>query len=191
MGTNTHILTAAQLFGRRVREERLRQNHLSQQGLAERLRKIGKPLDRTMIGRIERGESTAMLDQVLALAAALGVAPIDLITPTDASVSVEVAGTLVVPGAVARAWIRGNAPLPGQPWATYLTGRPRTEVRELVRRLLDRRLPSGNALALAAAGPWTDEERAQYDAERERAITDVADLLDDLAAVEADRMKGD
>lgn len=60
----SQILT---LFGKRVREERLKQN-LSQEKLAEIA-----DLHRTYIGMIERGEKNITLENIEKIAKALGV----------------------------------------------------------------------------------------------------------------------
>jgi transcriptional regulator with XRE-family HTH domain len=59
-------------FGRRVRELRL-QAGLSQEALADRA-----GLHRTYVGSVERGQRNVSLDNIHALADALGVRPRDL-----------------------------------------------------------------------------------------------------------------
>jgi transcriptional regulator with XRE-family HTH domain len=61
-------------FGRRVRELRVERGW-SQEELAERSR-----LHRNYVGGVERGERNVGLDNIVALAKALGVPPADLFT---------------------------------------------------------------------------------------------------------------
>ena len=60
-------------FGLRVRETRKRKG-ISQEGLA-----LACGLDRTYIGGVERGERNISLINIYKLAAALGIAPRDLV----------------------------------------------------------------------------------------------------------------
>lgn len=62
-----------QAFGLRVRELRLEQG-LSQEALAELA-----GIHRTYVGSVERGERNIALDNINALADALGVSPADLV----------------------------------------------------------------------------------------------------------------
>lgn len=104
-------LTVGEVFGRRVREERKRQG-LSQEELVERLEAIGRPMERSNLGRIERGETTGQLNNLVALALALGVAPIHLMTPREDEGSVRLVDHTKVPpipASAAREWIRGTA----------------------------------------------------------------------------------
>lgn len=82
--------------------------------LSERLGSIGRPIPVLGLRRIERGERRVDVDDLLALAYALGVPPVDLLVPGELrtqdpyDLTPEVS-TLAGP---ARAWIRGDAFLP-------------------------------------------------------------------------------
>lgn len=66
--------------------------------LAERLARLGRPIPVLGLRRIERGERRVDVDELAALALALGVPPASLMFPTD-SATVE-----VVPGKVLSSW---------------------------------------------------------------------------------------
>ena len=72
--TKTKAIGRRRDFGRRVREQRAARG-LSQEALAERA-----GLHRTYVGSVERGERNVSLDNIHALADALGVSPGELIT---------------------------------------------------------------------------------------------------------------
>lgn len=65
------------LFGKRVRELRARQG-ISQEELADRAK-----VHRTYIGGIERGERNPTVTTIYRLAKALGVAPSQLLEPSE------------------------------------------------------------------------------------------------------------
>jgi transcriptional regulator with XRE-family HTH domain len=98
--------------GERVRTARV-SKRLSQSDLVSRLEELGYTQWRqSKVAKIENGEVKRLaLDDVLALAAALGVQPIHLITPTEDEALVEVAPKLTVPAVTARGWLRGVAPI--------------------------------------------------------------------------------
>lgn len=82
--------------------------------LAERLEAIGRPIPPLGLRRIEQGERRVDVDDLMALAVALGVSPLTLLLPEDASyaLSSRVTG---VSGEVAHnvqwLWARGEQPL--------------------------------------------------------------------------------
>jgi transcriptional regulator with XRE-family HTH domain len=82
--------------------------------LSDRLESIGRPIPVLGLRRIERGERRVDVDDLLALAYALGVPPVDLLVPGDL-VSQDMYG--ITPevhahAGPARAWIRGDAYIP-------------------------------------------------------------------------------
>lgn len=111
-------------FALRLRETREALG-LSKRDLAQRLTEIGFPLDRFAIGRIEAAggpppaRKAITLDEVLALAAALGVAPIHLVVPEEGEI--ELGEALHVAAPEVRRWVRGERPLPGADEITYYT----------------------------------------------------------------------
>ncbi|MEU4414474.1 helix-turn-helix domain-containing protein [Nocardia salmonicida] len=102
--------------GETVRENvaRLRRDQgLSLSALADKLAATDRPLSRNMISEIERGARRADVDDLAALAYALGANPNTLLMPHTASgaddVSVTAAGT--APAASVWEWLRGTYPL--------------------------------------------------------------------------------
>src|SRR6266511_5775853 len=124
-------LTPGAIFGRRVAEERRRQG-LSQDELVKRLAKLGRPMDRSNLGYIERGGTTGQLDNVIALALALGVAPIHLIVPRDGEETVELTKKHRLPARKARLWISGAELLPDSDPVAYIAAMPEDELQALV-----------------------------------------------------------
>lgn len=91
---------------------------LTQEQLADRLRRIGSALDATAIAKIETTTSKrrgVSLDEALEIAAALGVSPMHLFFPREAGATVPIAPKLKedVPLLRAHAWLAGQQPLPG------------------------------------------------------------------------------
>lgn len=97
------------ILAARVREMRTRQG-LTQQDLSERVHALGGALDRVAIIKIENGNRGVALDEVLLLAAALQVAPVQLMSPHARSAKVTL-GNVTVSGNRLRRWIRGRKPL--------------------------------------------------------------------------------
>ena len=68
--------TSLNLIGGRVKAARLRSTPvLTQSQLAARLKKLGVPIDRAGISKLETGTRCVLDYEVVALATALGVAP--------------------------------------------------------------------------------------------------------------------
>jgi transcriptional regulator with XRE-family HTH domain len=149
-------LSPGVIFGRRVRDERQRQG-LRQDELVDRLAKLGRPMDRSNLGRIERGETTGQLDNVMALALALGVAPIHLLVPRDAEEKVELAPKRPPLAArTARLWISGRELLPDSDWRAWVAAMPDDELQAVVGDSLTGGTPLTRALA---SGPLADRVR--------------------------------
>lgn len=82
--------------------------------LSERLESIGRPIPVLGLRRIERGERRVDVDDLFALAYALGVPPVDLLVPGNLT-SAEpfgIAPEVHTFAGPARAWIRGDAYIP-------------------------------------------------------------------------------
>jgi transcriptional regulator with XRE-family HTH domain len=154
-------ITPGEVFGRRLREERERRR-LTLDQLAERvaaLVPVADRLDPSTIARIERGDTKGRLDTVMLLAAALGVAPVDLIVPQeDDDVLVKI-GTQILSAIEAREWMRGERPLPGQRSGPYFAALPASKQDELVRRYLVE-LAGGSQVEAALAG-WLEPDFAK------------------------------
>ena len=104
--------TAGQWTAKLLRAVRKRRGW-TQQELAERLGNNGLPMDRATIAKIEQGGTRATnlpLEDLLALAVALGVNPIELFVPREDSQILKVGQTNI--GSVeARSWLRQQEPL--------------------------------------------------------------------------------
>jgi transcriptional regulator with XRE-family HTH domain len=97
-------------FAKRVREVRERRGWTQQQ-LADRLRELGVPIDRTKVNRVETGARAVSIDDALAIAAALGVSPSVLFFPLASSEPVRLTPERVVAAEEGRRWFRGEQPL--------------------------------------------------------------------------------
>lgn len=106
--------TPSQEMAARVRTVRIRKGWTSQQKLADELGKLGYEVDRSAIARLETGKRGVHVDEAFALAAALEVSPLSLMLPSAPGEPVAVAPEMTVTSAEARAWARGESPLPGQ-----------------------------------------------------------------------------
>jgi hypothetical protein len=84
---------------------------MSQRRLVARLDQLGLPLNQSVITRIERGTRKVSLDEAIALAAALDVAPVHLFLPITDEGRVSVTPSTEVPSRVARQWALGLRPL--------------------------------------------------------------------------------
>src|SRR5947207_8943095 len=91
---------------RRIREGQ----RLTYVGLAERLTEAGRPIAVLGLRRIERGERRIDIDDLLALAVALRVAPVDLLVPNSARDDelYSVTPKRPITAAGARHWIAGH-----------------------------------------------------------------------------------
>lgn len=83
VGTKTFEGAPARAFGAAVRAARLNQN-LAQEALAHRA-----AIERSHMGKIERGEHMPTLALILRIARALGCSPVDLIAATVANLQDE------------------------------------------------------------------------------------------------------
>jgi transcriptional regulator with XRE-family HTH domain len=111
---------------RRVQELRRRKNWSAAE-LGERLTAVGVPWNRSIVANFENGRRPAVsVQELLALASVLDVAPINLLTPL-ADVPYEVTAGRTVPAAEARAWIAGTAPLPGVDRHIFFSEAPAVE----------------------------------------------------------------
>jgi transcriptional regulator with XRE-family HTH domain len=100
----------SEVFRERLREVR-RLKGWTQQQLADVLTDAGLKLDATAVTRLERGTRGVALDEVVAIAAALGVSPLHLIVPLHNDELLNVDPQLSTDAVTARAWIRGQQPL--------------------------------------------------------------------------------
>jgi transcriptional regulator with XRE-family HTH domain len=101
--------TAATLAAnvRRLRELK----GLSIYNLSAALSKCGRPVAASGVAKIERQERQVTVDDLMALAAALGVSPVSLLLPPDARGAAEVTGVGEVDARLAWQWAWCNEPL--------------------------------------------------------------------------------
>lgn len=85
--------------------------------LSERLAAVGRPIRTTGLARLEAGRRRVDVDDLVALALALGVSPLRLLLPArddDAAVEmyVELTDEIAIPWDRAWRWAAGEAPIP-------------------------------------------------------------------------------
>lgn len=115
-------VTAAQAVADQVRTLRVRSGSGSQQDLADRL-----GWNQSTVARVESGKRAITVDELFALAVALDVAPVELLSASFDPTNVPVAGTGLTP-AEAREWVKGERPLPGGDEGRYWTNVPADEL---------------------------------------------------------------
>lgn len=81
----------------------------TQQRLADEMKRLDHPIDRTAIAKIERGDRGVSIDEAFTLAVAFGVSPAALLLPRSGDV--RVAPGLDIGGIEALHWFRGVSPL--------------------------------------------------------------------------------
>lgn len=86
--------------------------NLSLRDLASTLGDNGHPMNPDGINRAEKGTRQVTVDDLVALAAALGVSPSALLFPGRLTGSIEVTGAGALPADTVWAWADGRAPLP-------------------------------------------------------------------------------
>ena len=93
--------------------ERLRTElGISQRQLAVRLTELGRPVPGTALSKIERGERRVDVDDLVAIALALGVSPSTLLLPNVADdTEIKVTGAGTVTAKAAWDWADGISPL--------------------------------------------------------------------------------
>src|SRR5450756_825662 len=109
-------------IGERVARVRLRQE-MTVQALADRCAELGLPVGRVTLTKLERGIRQAVTPaEVMVLAAALGVPPIELLMPVGIGEQVEILPGQVIDSLAAVRWFRGDLNL-------VVTGGVVTELR--------------------------------------------------------------
>jgi transcriptional regulator with XRE-family HTH domain len=103
--------TASRVFGRQVEAARKRL-HLTQAGLAKRLKELGINSHQATVARIETGGRRVSVDDALALAAALGVSPLHLLAASYTHDPVPVTPNIEAGPGQMRRWLTGQAQLP-------------------------------------------------------------------------------
>lgn len=120
MGTNAVQRGAtAETVSANVKRLRKEQN-LGLRGLSNKLGEVGRALGHSAVDQIEKGTRRVDVDDLMALAAALGVSPITLLLPRNAAGADDAHLAVTVPGEddpipAGRLWLwlKADAPLPG------------------------------------------------------------------------------
>jgi transcriptional regulator with XRE-family HTH domain len=99
----------SQVFAQRLREKREARG-FTQTELAHLVTEAGQPMSKVALLRIERGERGLLLDEALALAQVLHVAPAHLLSPEDEE-QVALTPSFSVDGAGLRNWLLFGAPM--------------------------------------------------------------------------------
>ncbi|GAC62375.1 helix-turn-helix domain-containing protein [Gordonia sihwensis] len=98
---------------RAVRTER----GISLRGLSSLMKEVEYPMSHATLSEIERGDRRVTVDDLTALAAALGIAPIAFLLPVprdgdaDPNETARLTGTPEVPLRQLTDWVRGESPL--------------------------------------------------------------------------------
>jgi transcriptional regulator with XRE-family HTH domain len=131
------LSSSTQTVARQVREARTRRGWSTAE-LARACARLGAPhITRSSLANLEGGRrSDVALQDVFVLAAALGVAPVHLMVPTDKREDLDldlyqVVGDLVMTPTQARDWIRGTFCPPGTDPRDYYGFVPPEEFRPL------------------------------------------------------------
>jgi hypothetical protein len=130
-------MTPTQVVAGQVRHLRHRRGW-SASDLAAKMTDAGFPWDRSLVSRLETGaRENVTLDEVLALAYVLNVAPVYLFVPSDPRVEYQVVPVCTVGVLTARQWVRGQQPLPGADRREYIAETPPEEYAGVAKRLLE------------------------------------------------------
>jgi transcriptional regulator with XRE-family HTH domain len=109
----------------------------SQQELAKRIRET-----QSTVARIESGRRAITVEELLRIAAALDVAPVELLAGSFEPADVPVLGQLRLSPREARRWIRGDSPIPNSDEQAYFentSAEVALERRELLAEIMDHR----------------------------------------------------
>ncbi len=101
------MTSPSEVFRSRLREVR-RLKGWTQQELSDALKAVGVKLDASAITRLEGGTRGVTLDDVVAIAAVLGVSPLHMIVQLENDALLEVAPEITTGPVGARAWFRGQ-----------------------------------------------------------------------------------
>jgi 8-oxo-dGTP diphosphatase len=146
-----------------IRNISLLRGRLTYKELSDRLDQLGRSIPTLGLSRIEKGNRRVDVDDLVALAIALGVNPVALLVPEDAEPDeeIELTAEVRVPARVARDWVNGRIPLPEHEAITWPRARGMRVVRESEIEALQRQLDDLKS-AVAATQPLRDaKQKAQ------------------------------
>jgi transcriptional regulator with XRE-family HTH domain len=108
----------------------------SAERLADAMREVGVPFDKTVVANLETGRRRFVtVQELLALAVVLGVAPTHLLVPLDDETPYALTPHRAGTAAQARAFVRGEDPLDLDP-TTYFTEVPKSELKRALTEYL-------------------------------------------------------
>jgi transcriptional regulator with XRE-family HTH domain len=111
-GRRKRISATSELVGRQIEAARERlQPRVSQTQLSLRLRDLGVELDQSAVARLEAGDRLVTVDELFAIAAALGVSPLYLLSGDLTNEDVPVTPGVERTPSGMRFWLRGELPL--------------------------------------------------------------------------------
>jgi transcriptional regulator with XRE-family HTH domain len=120
--------TPVTVVAQRTKELRGRRGWTAAQ-LGAEVSKHGVQWDRFTVANLENGKrQNVTVQELFALALALGVAPVNLLVPLEDE-PYQITPTRAESAATARAWVRGDRPLPGADERTFLAEAPLDELR--------------------------------------------------------------
>lgn len=121
-------MTPLQTIARRVKELRGARGWNAAQ-LGEAVSKHGLRWDRFTVASLENGKrQNVTVHELFALALTLDVAPINLLVPLDDE-PYQITQTRTEDASTVRAWVRGEAALPGMDERTFLAEAPLCDLR--------------------------------------------------------------
>lgn len=126
-------MTPTKTIAARVREIRERRS-LTAQAVADQLRDLGIPWERSTVAKLENGtRENVTVSELLGLAVVLNVAPVHLLVPLadDAPYQVTPTGEHAQQSAAQiRDWVRGHGYLPGADLRAFWSEIPEAEFKQ-------------------------------------------------------------
>ena len=157
----------SEILGHNVRAYRALQAHLSQEGLAARMREMNFDWTHTTVSEVERVARSVTTDELFALAGSLQTTVAALLDPAgplgNLSYPVDVGGGPTLPSDWVRGWVYGE-----KPYGTLIWGAHATAENKIVEVMTT----SGGLLAggqILAAATSADENRVAVEFEVDRA----------------------
>jgi hypothetical protein len=158
--------------------------------LAERLRQVGLDWDRNIVANLENGRRASLgVDELLALALVLEVAPVHLLVPLEDEQPYQVTPTRVEPVGLVRDLIRGAAALDGMDERAFFSEVPEHEWQQMAERT---RVHRGGRLGTygerrqARALAYIEQRAAEGDPEAQQIAATLADWRRSLEGGTAD-----
>jgi transcriptional regulator with XRE-family HTH domain len=126
-------LTPTQVVAARMKKLREKRGWTAAE-LARQMKAAGIPWERIVVTKLETGRRASVsVDELLALAAVLNVAPVHLLVPPDDFMEpCQVTPAVTERAVYVRHWIRGEIQLPGADFREYFAEVPSTEYKKLV-----------------------------------------------------------